>query len=85
MATFTERDPAERSAFNRIFYRDRRPTRMGHWVSQFFCWWARVGLPPRAWVALNVRGLESERPGRALIGNQADANKSSCADQASAV
>lgn len=27
MVTFTERDPAERSAFNRLFYRDRRPHR----------------------------------------------------------
>ena len=33
---FAAPDPAERSAFNRLFYRDRRPTRLGHWVSQFF-------------------------------------------------
>jgi hypothetical protein len=52
---FTEPDPAEHSALNRLFYRNRRPTRLGHWVSQFFCWWARVGLPPRSWVALEVR------------------------------
>jgi hypothetical protein len=31
--TFTERDPAERSAFNRLFYRDRRPTWLGQRVS----------------------------------------------------
>ena len=42
---FPEPDPAERSAFNRLFYRNRRPTWVGHWVSQFFCWWARLGLP----------------------------------------
>jgi hypothetical protein len=54
---FTERDPAERSALNRLFYRNRRPTWLGHWVSQFFCWWARAGLPPRPWVALHVRCL----------------------------
>ncbi|MBZ5609837.1 MAG: nitroreductase family deazaflavin-dependent oxidoreductase [Acidobacteriia bacterium] len=54
MNTFTDRDPAENSAFNRLFYRNRRPTWFGHWVSQFFCWWARVGLPPRNWVALQV-------------------------------
>ena len=46
MGAFTEPDPAERSAFNRFFYRNRRPTWLGHWVSQFFCWWARAGLPP---------------------------------------
>jgi hypothetical protein len=48
MEPFTEPDPAERSAFNWLFYRNRRPTRFGHWVSQFFCWWARIGLPPRS-------------------------------------
>jgi len=28
---------------------------VGHWVSQFFCWWARLGLTPQSWVALRVR------------------------------
>jgi hypothetical protein len=36
MNAFTEADPAERSAFSRVFYRNRRPTWVGHWVSQFF-------------------------------------------------
>jgi hypothetical protein len=58
---FTEPDPAERSAVNRLFYRNRRPTWLGHWVSQFFCWWARFGLPPRSWVALQVRDRTSGR------------------------
>ena len=58
---FTERDPAERSTFNRVFYRNRRPTWLGHWVSQFFCWWARFGLTPHAWVALHVRDRVSGR------------------------
>ena len=35
MNTFTEPDPAERRAFNRLFYSNRRPTWLGHWVSQF--------------------------------------------------
>ena len=61
MQPFTEPDPAERSAFNRPFYRNRRPTWFGHWVSQFFCWWARIGLPPRFWVALEVRDRVSGR------------------------
>ena len=30
-------------------------------VSQFFCLWARVGLPPRNWVALQVRDRVSGR------------------------
>jgi hypothetical protein len=59
--SLTDRDPAERSMFNRLFYRNRRPNWLGHWVSQFFCWWARVGLPPRNWVALEVRDRVSGR------------------------
>jgi hypothetical protein len=61
MDTFTEPDPAERRAFNRLFYRNRRPTWFGHWISQFFCWWARLGLPPQSWVALRVRDRVSGR------------------------
>jgi hypothetical protein len=61
MNGFTDPDPAEREAFNRLFYRDRRPTWLGHWVSQFFCWWARLGLPPRSWFALEVRDRVSGR------------------------
>ena len=38
MGSFTDPDPADYSAFNRLFYRNRRPTWFGHWVSQFFCW-----------------------------------------------
>jgi hypothetical protein len=65
--TFPDRDPAERSVFNRLFYRDRRPTWLGHWVSQFFCWWARAGLPPRSWVALEVRDRVSGRMRRDAV------------------
>jgi hypothetical protein len=61
MEPFTEPDPAERSPINRLFYRNRRPTWFGHWVSQFFCWWARIGLPPRSWVALEMRDRVSGR------------------------
>lgn len=32
---FTEPDPAARSAFGRWFYRNRRPTWLGHWVSDW--------------------------------------------------
>jgi hypothetical protein len=56
---FLEPDPAERSAFNRLFYRDRHPTRLGHWVSQVFCLGARLGLTPRSWVSLQVRDRRS--------------------------
>jgi hypothetical protein len=58
---FAEPDPAERSALNRVFYRNRRPTWLGHWVSQLFCLWARLGLTPRAWVSLEVRDRASGR------------------------
>lgn len=59
--TFTEPDPAERSALNRLFYRNRRPTWLGHWVSQSFCFAARLGLTPRSWVSLGVRDRVSGR------------------------
>jgi len=58
---FAAPDPAERRALNRLFYRDRRPTWLGHWVSQFFCWSARLGLTPQSWVALRVRDRVSGR------------------------
>lgn len=61
MNPFTDPDPAEQSPFNRLFYRNRRPTWFGHWVSQFFCWWARVGLPPRNWVSLQIRDRTTGR------------------------
>ena len=59
--TFTTPDPAERSALNRLFYRNRRPTRLGHWVSQTFCVAARLGLTPKSWVSLQVRDRASGR------------------------
>ena len=30
-------DPAERSAFMRLFYHNWRPTRLGWWVNRFAC------------------------------------------------
>jgi hypothetical protein len=59
--SFTEPDPAERGALNRLFYRDRRPTWLGHWVSQLFCLGARLGLTPQSWVSLEVRDRASGR------------------------
>jgi hypothetical protein len=54
-------DPAERSVFNRLFYRNRRPTLVGRRVSQVFCWLAHLGLTPQSWVALRVRDRVSGR------------------------
>jgi hypothetical protein len=59
--TFDQPDPAERSALNRLFYRNRRPTWLGHWVSQGFCFGARLGLTPQSWVSLEVRDRVSGR------------------------
>ncbi|MBV8154370.1 MAG: hypothetical protein JOY98_08115 [Candidatus Eremiobacteraeota bacterium] len=59
---FTQPDPAERSAFMRLFYRNRRPTRFGHLNSQIFCWGARLGLLPGLIVALEVRHREGGKP-----------------------
>lgn len=54
-------DPAERSAFMRLFYRDWQPTRFGRWANRFQCWWSGLGLPPRLMAALEVRGRTSGR------------------------
>jgi hypothetical protein len=51
---FVDKDPAEGDWYLRLMYRDRRPTRLGHLNSQLFCVWARLGLPPRLVVALEV-------------------------------
>ena len=59
--SFAEPDPAERSALNRLFYRNRRPTWLGHWVSQLFCFGARLGWTPQSWVSLEVRDRASGR------------------------
>jgi hypothetical protein len=58
---FAEPDPAERRALNRLFYRNRRPTWLGHWVSQMFCLGARLGWTPPGWVSLEVRDRASGR------------------------
>ncbi len=57
---FNYPDPAERGLL-RLYYRNRRPTRLGHYTSQFWCWWSRIGLPPRFVVALEVRDRASGR------------------------
>jgi deazaflavin-dependent oxidoreductase (nitroreductase family) len=54
-------DPAERSAFMRLFYRNWRPTRLGWWVNRFASWWSGLGLPPQFQAALEVRGRRSGR------------------------
>ena len=61
MSSSTHPDPAERSAFMRLFYRGWRPTRFGRWVNRFQCWWSGLGLPRRFMAALEVRGRASGR------------------------
>jgi len=60
MAT-TYRDPAERSGYLRLFYRDWRPTRLGRLVNRA---WARLSglcLTPRVLLALQVKGRRTGR------------------------
>jgi deazaflavin-dependent oxidoreductase (nitroreductase family) len=61
MSSFTPRDPAERSALMRLFYRDWHPTRLGRWVNWVQGWWSALGLPPALMAALEVRGRVSGR------------------------
>jgi deazaflavin-dependent oxidoreductase (nitroreductase family) len=54
-------DPAERSALMRLFYRNRRPTRLGRWVNRISGWWSGLGLPPKIQAVLEVPGRTSGR------------------------
>lgn len=54
----TDRDPAERGLL-RYFYRDWRPTRLGHVANRLTGWWASTGLPPSFQQTLEVRGRAS--------------------------
>ena len=58
---YSTSDPAERSAYMRLFYRGWRPTRLGRWVNRVNCWYSGLGLPPDFQVALEVRGRKSGR------------------------
>jgi deazaflavin-dependent oxidoreductase (nitroreductase family) len=61
MSRPTHPDPAERSTFMRLFYRDWRPTRFGRWINRFWAWYSGLGLPPRLQAALEVPGRASGR------------------------
>jgi deazaflavin-dependent oxidoreductase (nitroreductase family) len=54
-------DPAERSAYMRLFYRGWRPTRLGRWANSVQGWYSGLGLPPRFLAVLEVRGRASGR------------------------
>lgn len=56
------RDPAERSAIMRLFYRDWQPTRLGKFMNRCWAVWSGLGLPPRMQAALEVRGRTSGQP-----------------------
>jgi len=51
-----ERDPAERSGYMRLFYRDWRPTRLGRFANRIMAWWSATGLPPSIQQTIEVRG-----------------------------
>lgn len=60
MAT-TFRDPAERSGFLRLFYRDWRPTRLGRRVNRALAWLSGLSLTPPVLLTLQVKGRRSGR------------------------
>jgi hypothetical protein len=57
----THKDPAEQSGYLRYFYRDWRPTRLGHFWSRAFAWVAGLGLTPSILTALQVRNRQTGR------------------------
>jgi deazaflavin-dependent oxidoreductase (nitroreductase family) len=60
MAT-TYHDPAERSGYLRLFYRDWRPTRLGRLANRAWAWLSGLGLTPRVLLTLQVKGRRSGR------------------------
>ena len=54
-------DPAERSGYLRLFYRDWRPTRLGRLVNRVWAWLSGLGLTPRVLLTLQVKGRRSRR------------------------
>jgi hypothetical protein len=54
-------DPAERSGYLRLFYRDWRPTRLGKIVNGAWAWLSGLGLTPRILLTLQVKGRSSGR------------------------
>jgi hypothetical protein len=54
-------DPAERSGYLRLFYRDWRPTRLGKIVSGAWAWVSGLGLAPRILLTLQVKDRSSGR------------------------
>jgi hypothetical protein len=57
----TDRDPAERSGYLRLFYRDWRPTRLGRLVNGAWACLSGLGLTPRVLLTLQVKGRRSGR------------------------
>jgi hypothetical protein len=55
------RDPAERSGYLRLLYRDWRPTRLGRLVNRVWAWLSGLGLTPRILLMLQVKGRRSGR------------------------
>ena len=54
-------DPAERSGYLRLFYRDWRPTHLGKIVNRAWAWVSGLGLTPRILLTLQVKGRSSGR------------------------
>jgi len=54
-------DPAESSAYMRLFYLSWRPLGYGHLVNRLQCWYSGLGLPTAFQVALEVAGRRSGR------------------------
>ena len=59
MSNSMDSDPAERRPVLRLFYRDRRPTRLGRWANRVAGWWSAHGLASPETAVLEVRGRAS--------------------------
>lgn len=61
MGNSTQLDPAERSLFLRLCYRDWRPTFIGRMIGRIANWWCALGLPSGNVAILEVRGSAQGR------------------------
>jgi deazaflavin-dependent oxidoreductase (nitroreductase family) len=59
MSNASHRDPAERSAYMRLFYRGWHPTLLGRWMNRLMGLYSGLGLPPSFQAVLEVRGRTS--------------------------
>jgi hypothetical protein len=63
----SRKDPAERSGFLRLFYRDWRPTRFGRIWNGTYAWISGLGLTSQIYRTLQVKNRNTGRLGSTVL------------------